>query len=759
MGRLKRYLLLIVLPALFCVPLPAQVTISGVDYVPDYNDPKEYEIGGITVSGVRYLDHEVLVNLSGLNVGDKITLPTGGEISDAIRKLWKQGLFSDIEISIEKIIGDIIFLDIFLQERPRLSRFSISGVRKSEADDIRDMIKLVKGSQITDNIINNSKNIIKDYFVDKGFYNTVVTISKKDDSTMVNNVIVDIVINKKERVKINEILIEGNEIITDGKLRRSMKDTKQKTWYNIFKSSKFIDSDFKTDKQKLITKYNENGFRDAYILSDTVVVHDEKTLNVIIKVDEGRKYYFRDIVWVGNTKYKSDYLNGLLGIKKGDVYNQTMMDENLNLNPNGVFSLYQDNGYLFSFISPVEVNVENDSIDIEMQVYEGKQATIDRVTITGNTKTNEHVIRREIRSRPGQLYSRSDITRSIRELATLGYFDPEKLNLNPTPKPEEGTVDLEYIVEEKPSDQIELSGGWGANMIVGTLGVTFSNFSARNFFKKNAWRPLPSGDGQRLSLRAQSNGKWYQSYNMMFVEPWLGGKKPNSLTTSVYHTIYTSGLSRWSKDDNGDLIRDSLGNKVQDEDYYAMKITGVALGFGKRLSWPDDFFTLYEELSYQNYNLNNYTYRQLFDFNDGVSNNISLKVVFGRNSIDAPIYPRSGSMFSLTGQLTPPYSLVFSDRDYINMADKEKYKFIEYHKWKFESSWFSKLAGNLVLNARAEFGYLGMYNKDWGHSPFEGFNLGGDGLMTYNIYGMETIALRGYENGSLTPDNGGNLYD
>ncbi len=751
----------------------SQISVNSESIDIDYSNPQEYEIGGITISGIKYLDHEVLINLSGLSVGDKVFIPGEG-ISDAVRKLWKQGLFSDIKISVEKIIGENVFLNIYLQERPRLSRFSFTGIKKGEAEDIREMVKLVRGNQITDNVVNNTKNIIRNYFIEKGFYNTEVNIIKEDDSTLVNNVSLKIIINKNEKIKINEIRFEGNlttkeykeklqanetgfwktrivkSPFTDQKLRRKMKETKQKTWYNVFKTSKYIEKEYKNDKKKIIAKYNEFGFRDAVITSDTVYIFDDKTLNINIKIDEGNKYYFRNITWVGNTKYKSDYLNNLLGIKKGDVYNQTLLDESLFMNQNGVFSLYQDNGYLFSSITPIEINIENDSIDIELRIYEGKPARIRNVIIVGNTKTNEHVIRREIRSRPGQLYNRSDITRSIRELATLGYFDPEKLNLNPTPHPEDGTVDLEYIVEEKPSDQIELSGGWGAQMIVGTLGVSFNNFAASKFFKKESWRPIPTGNGQRLSVRAQSNGRWYQAYNMSFVEPWLGGKKPNSFHISLYHTILSNGQAR--------RIKDTSDVKIDNPDYQGMKITGISLGLGTRLKWPDDFFTAHGELSYQHYNLNNYQYRNLFSFSKGVSNNISLKGIFGRSSVSQPIYPRSGSSFSVSLQITPPYSLV-SNKDYTIMNDEDKYKFIEYHKWKFNVSWFSSLAGKLVLNTRAEFGFLGMFNKDYGYSPFEGFNLGGDGLVTYNLYGMETIALRGYENGSLTPASGGNVYD
>jgi len=691
----------------------------------NYSNIKDYEIGGINVTGIKYLDHNVIINLSGLNIGDSITIP-GDIISDAIKNLWKQGLFSDIKISVNKLIGNVIFLEIYLQEQPRLSKFSLNGVNKSEADDLREKIKLVKGSQVTENIINNSKNIIRNHFIDKGFYNNTVEIIKIDDSLMVNNTILKINVEKGKRVKINEIAFKGDSVFKEKKLRRFMKDTKQQAWYHIFKTSKYTEITFKDDKAKIIEKYNSKGYRDVKIISDSVYKFNEKRLNINISIDEGNKYYFRNITWNGNTKYTTEKLSESLGIKKGDIFDQSVLDNKLIIDQNSVSSLYLDDGYLFFSATPVEVLVDNDSIDLEIRIYEGKQAIIDNVIITGNTKTNDRVIRREIRSKPGQLFNRSDIIRTQRELAQLGYFDPEKLNVNPTPNPTEGTVDLEYIVEEKPSDQVELSGGWGAGMIVGTLGVSFNNFSASNILNKNAWRPLPSGDGQRLSVRAQSNGSYYQAYNMSFVEPWLGGKKPNSLTVSLYHTIQTNGVKKSSE-----------GRK-------SIKISGIALGLGRRLYWPDDFFTLYNELSYQFYNLDKW---DAFLFDNGRANNISFSTTFARNSIDAPIYPRKGSSFSLALQLTPPFS-AFNNKDYTTMSDSAKYKWVEYHKWTFKSSWFTNLAGNLVMNARAEFGFLGLYNRAIGPSPFEGFYVGGDGLSGYNLYGRETISLRGYDSGS-----------
>ena len=715
--------------------------VSLSDFEVDYTYPLEYEIGGITVSGIKYLDSDIIISLTGLKVGEKVKIP-GEKYANAVTKLWKQGLFSDVKIVVTKQVGNIVFLDIQLKERQRLSVFTFEGIRKGEADDLREELKLSRGKQITENILNNAKNIIKNYFIDKGFLYVKVDVVKEDDPKLSNYVILTFKIDKGQRIKINDIIFKNNTVFSEKKLRRAMKETKVKKFYRIFKSSKFIEKEYRDDLKKVLAKYNEHGYRDARIIKDTIYKVSEKLINIEITVYEGKQYFFRNITWKGNTKYSSDILSKLLGIKKGDVYNKKLLDENLYMNPNGVFSLYQDNGYLFSSITPIETQVEGDSIDVEIQVYEGKKARINRVSVIGNTKTHDHVILREIRTLPGDMYNRSKIIRTQRELATLGFFDPEKLNVNPTPDPVTGTVDLQYVVEEKLSDQIEMSLGWGAQMFVGTLGLVLNNFSLKNVFKKEGWKPLPSGDGQRLAIRAQSNGYYYQGYSFSFVEPWLGGKKPNSLTVSVYHSIYSNGLFN-----------------IPEEEKQYMKISGVALGLGRRLKVPDDFFTLYNELNYQLYNLHNYQYYNLFSYNDGISNNLSFTTIFGRNSVDQPIYPRRGSTFSLSVKITPPYSLFKKNVNYSSLSDQEKYKWIEYHKWKLKAEWYTRIVENLVLETKGEFGYLGYYNKDIGHSPFEGFNLGGDGLMTYNIYGMETIPLRGYENGSLTPAGGGNLYN
>ena len=731
-----------------------QVSLGGSEDF-NYSKPAEYEIGGITVSGIKYLDSRALVNLSGLAVGDKIQVP-GEEITSAIEKLWKQGLFSDIKITSKKIVDKTIFLNIYLQERPRLSKFALKGMKKSEAEDLRDILSLRKGDQVTDNILNNSKNKIRTFFIDKGYYNVKINVRQVNDTSLLNNVILYFEVDKKEKVKIKQINFSGNNVMndtskflfldvlpttmmSDAKLQRYMKETKQKKFTRLFKTSKFINANFVEDKKNIIAKYNSIGYRDAQIVSDSVYKYNERLISIDIKISEGERYYFGDITWIGNAKYSSALLTAALGINKGDIYDQELLDNKLFVAENSVSSIYLDNGYLFFSLTPVEISVDNNTINIEMRIYEGKQARVKNVTIVGNTKTHEHVIRREVRTKPGELFSRKDIIRTQRELAQLGYFNPEKLNVNPKPNPVDGTVDLEYIVEEKPSDQIELSGGWGAQMIVGTLGLTFNNFSLRNFFKGSAWSPLPSGDGQRLNLRAQTNGVYYQAYSMSFTEPWLGGKKPNSLTVSLYHNIYTNG------------------RKLSDPSRQSMKITGVALGLGRRLKWPDDFFTLYNELAYQLYDLNKYEYMSLFKFTDGKANNISFKTVISRNSVDQPIYPRRGSLFSVSFQFTPPYSL-FNGKDYTTMDSKQRYEFVEYHKWKFSAAWYQRIVGDLVVVARGELGILGMYNHEVGPSPFEGFNVGGDGLMSYNISGTETIALRGYSNGSLTPAGAGNAY-
>ncbi|HKR06939.1 MAG TPA: outer membrane protein assembly factor BamA [Bacteroidia bacterium] len=719
--------------------LQAQVQL-GEESTIDYANPKEYTIGGITVSGIRYLDENVLKTLSGLAVGDKIKVP-GEKISKAIENLWKQNLLADVKIEYTKIEGDNIFLNIAMTERPRLSKFSFTGVTKSEANKLREKINLVSGKIVNENLIKVTSYEVKEFFTDKGYLNATVKIDVINDSIPANSQTLTINVEKNKKTKIHKINIEGNTVFKDKKLRRQMKDTKQKQWWNVFRSSKFIEENLVQDKQRIIDKYTEKGYRDARIVFDTVYRYNKKMVNIDLRIDEGHKYYFRTITWVGNTKYRSGQLDTLLGIRKGDVYNQKRLDEGLNMSANGrdISSLYMDDGYLFFQINPVEIQVENDSIDIEMRMYEGKQATINKITVTGNTKTNDKVVLREIRTKPGQLFSRQDVIRTQRELAQLGYFDPEKLGVNPKPNAADGTVDIDYVVEEKPSDQVELSGGWGAGQVVGTLGVSFNNFSARNIFRKGNWTPLPSGDGQKLSLRFQTNGVYYQSYNASFTEPWLGGKKANALSVSFFRSVQTNGQPRSS------------------DSRQSISINGASVGLGKRLQWPDDFFSIYYEASYSYYALNNY--QTSFLFSDGYSNNLNFQVTLSRNSVNQPIYPSAGTSFAFTIQATPPYSL-FSNTDYTTATDRVKYKFIEYHKWKFTSSWFTPITGKkLILATKASFGFLGYYNKDIGQSPFERFYLGGDGLSGFSLDGREIIAHRGYDNQSLSPSVGGTIYD
>jgi outer membrane protein insertion porin family len=713
----------------------AQITIGGDSIKLDYSNPTEYEIAAITVDGVQYYDKGIIVMLSGLSIGDKIDVP-GEKLSIAIENLWKQGLFGDIEIIADKIEGKKIFLRLKLEERPRLSRFAFKGISRSEADKLRDKIKLIRDKVVNDELIVSTTNLVKDYYRDKGYYDAQVSITQEPDSNLVNKVLLTINVKQNKKIKINKINIIGNSLVADGKLRRSMKDTKERKWYSLFTTSKFIEENYKVDKQSIIAVYNENGFRDAAIIHDSVYRYDSKSLNIDIVVEEGRKYYFRDITWVGNTKYNSDTLNRVLGIKRGDVYNQSTLEGSLFSSPNGtdVSSLYMDMGYLFFSVTPVEVSVSGDSIDFEMRVYEGKPAIINKITIVGNTKTNDHVILREIRTKPGQLFRRSDIILTQRELAQLGYFNPEALQVNPKPDPINGTVDIEYVVEEKPSDQIELSGGWGAGRLVGTLGVTFNNFSARNMFKKGMWRPLPAGDGQRLSIRGQTNGIFFQSYNFSFTEPWLGGRKPNSLTFSIFHTAQSNGFAK------------SDSNRV------ALRVTGGTIGLGTRWKRPDNYFNAFYSLNLQNYDNDRF-------ISSLATNSFSatLGITISRNSIDQPIYPREGSNISFSLQATPPWSLRVN-KDGIGFRqyaadDLNKYKLIEYHKWKFDVTWYHSLVGKLVLCARAHVGYLGFYNSSIGTSLFERFQVGGSGLSNFNLVGTEIIALRGYPDGSLSPGN------
>ncbi|MBN1131734.1 MAG: outer membrane protein assembly factor BamA [Bacteroidales bacterium] len=730
--------------------LSFQITAQELSYdsipVMDYSVPKELVIADIRVSGIEFIQKEVLISLSGLKEGKTIMVP-GDDITNVLKKFWSQGLFSDAKISAYKITRDSIWIDIYLKEQPRMSSLNIEGIGKSESQDVMEKINLRNGQQVTDDIINNTRRIIREHFIEKGFLNTDVVITMKDDSVRVNMVELNIDVHKNDRIKIEEIYFTGNNSFKEQVLRRKMKNTK-KVNINFFKASKLVSDDFSEDKAKLIAFYNENGYRDAKILSDSIAFIAENRINLYITIEEGNKYYFGDIEWIGNTKYPSELLSAVLGIEKGDIFDQSILDERLFIDEDAVNSVYLDNGYLFFDLTPIEVSVEDDTIDFEMRIYEGKKATINEVIIKGNTRTNEHVVRRELRTRPGDLFSKQELIRTVRELANLGHFDPEQIAPNPIPNPADGTVDLEYKLVERATDQLEVSGGYGAGMLVGTIGIRFSNFAARRLFDPKAWRPVPSGDGQTLSIRAQTNGRYYQSYNFSFVEPWFGGKKPNSFSVSVYYSKinpnYYSYYNYWT------------GGDVPDEH---MKIFGASLGLGRRLSWPDDFFTLYNSITYQRYKMKDYTG---FLAENGTFNNFSFTATLGRNSQDQIIYPRRGSNLSLSLQITPPYSRFNQKFDYLNAPEEEKYRWVEYHRWMFKADWYYTIFENLVLMTRMHFGWLGHYNDDIGPSPFEGFDLGGDGLSGYNLYGRETIAQRGYPNSSLTPTvNGkksGNVY-
>jgi outer membrane protein insertion porin family len=718
--------------------LTAQTVRTGSQITVDYNNPREYIIGGISVSGLNFMDQSIIIMVSQLTVGEKIIVP-GEDIAQAINNIWKQGLFTDVSIGVTSIQDDQIFLDIALKERPRLSKFEFTGAKKSDVTKITEKLSLVRGDVITENMLFRAETIIKDYYIDKGYLKPVVEVTQKSDTIRPNSIHLEFDVDRGRRTRISEVVVNGNEALSDRQIKRLMKKTRERSLRFIFNSSKLIQDDFIADKQKIIDRYNELGKRDAVIYRDTVYFVEDNRIVIELFIDEGPTYYFRDITWVGNTVYSDELLSGILGLRKGDVYNQTLLNKNLFMNMEAgidVSSLYLDDGYLFFSVTPIEVNVSNDSIDLELRIYEGKQAEISKVTVTGNTKTNDHVILREIRTRPGMLFSRSDIIRSQRDIIQLGYFDQEKIDVVPTPNPIDGTVDILYVVEETSSDQIELSGGWGANRIIGTLGLSFNNFSARSILKKDAWRPLPSGDGQKLSVRGQTYGRGYVSYNLSFMEPWLGGKKPNAFSISLFQNTMRN---------NEPKVSDRYG-------YFST--LGGTVGLARRLRVPDDFFYLRQTISFQHYSLSNSgsILGSSFAIGDGNYSNLSYGIDFGRNSVDAPLFPRQGSEVTIGLQATPPYSLI-SGADMEGKSPEEMYKWLEYHKWKFNTTWYTRLVGDLILSTRTRMGFLGFYNKDIGVSPFERYYLGGDGLSNWSIDGREVIAMRGYENLSLTQTN------
>ena len=756
----------------------AQQTVAPVDTLTASSPTIDYAIpsGDLTIANIAIVGSEtyedyVLIGFSGLSVGQKIKVP-GTEISGAVKRFWKQGYFSDVRVLATKIQNDSIWLELHLKQRPRISKVNYYGLKKSEEEDLQTKLALTKGSQITPDLLDRSKIAIKKEMAGKGYYNAEVFMYEKADPAQAGSVILDVNVDKKEKIKVREIYVTGNQALSLNKIDATMKKTnRQANILNIFRSKKFVQDEFKNDKDALIAKYNEIGYRDAAIVFDSVAKYDETHVDVYLTVDEGKKYYFRDIKWAGNTVYPSDYLDRVLNVRTGDVYNLKLLNKRLTEDEDAVSKLYQDNGYLFFNIDPVEVKVESDSIDYEMRMYEGKPATINNVTITGNTRLYEHVIRRELRVKPGNLYSQSDLVRTLRELAQMKQFDEEKLykGVDIQPNQEDGTVDVGLNLETKSSDQVEFSAGWGQSGLVFSLALKFTNFALQNVFKKDMYKILPQGEGQTFSIKAQTNGIYYQNYGLSFYEPWLGGKRPNSLSVSVYYSIQTGLSKRYQQAYMDNTYYNSLlyGNNYSsgvgteyDKNIY-LRTLGASVGIGTRLDWPDDYFALYSELSYQRYDLKNW-YKYYFGFETGLSNNLALGVTLSRNSIFNPIYTRRGSSFALSVKATFPYSLV-DGKDYTSIPDIDKYKWIEYHKWKFSAKMFTPLTKDekLVLMARAEYGFLGYYNKNK-RSPFEKFYVGGDGMSGYTTAGTETVGLRGYESGSLTPQNSngynGNLY-
>ena len=746
-------------------PVSAQVVVgSDIEYDIDYLTPKTYEIGGITVENNDNLDQRMVLLVAGLQVGDVVKVP-GDKISTAIDNLWQQGLFEDVQILLTRIQDGKIFLKIVLVGRPKMTAFSIHGVSGNDADKIKKDFNIRSGDVVTENLLKTTCNKARAYYTDKGYTNAEVSVKLIDDTSNKGNyVFVDYTIKKGKRVKIDSLIIEGNEQIATNKLLRKMRNThdvhyakKMFVWTKGFWSrSKYRDFEFQDDLESIISYYNEKGFRDARIVYDTMYqvassdlkISDKKKskqdrLKVKVKIFEGRPYYFRNITFSGNTVYSSKTLADHLRINKGDPYNKTVLETNLTYNPSGtdIYSMYMDNGYFFFNATPVEVLVENDSIDIEIRIVEGKQARIRNVTVEGNTVTNDKIIMRELHTKPGDLFSRDALIRSRRELVTLGYFKEETLIPEPHPNKEDGTVDIVYKVEENHTSQLQLQGGYGNGMIIGQVGIQLNNFSARNLFNKKAWNPLPAGDGQKLVLNAVSNGSYYYAVNLGFTEPWLGGKRPQSLGVSVSHNLISNGF--W-QDKNSD-------------GYYSLRITGGSVSLTRRLKWPDDYFILSQSLSYKHYYLNNYNYLTSY-FTNGHSNDLSYSIGISRNSLDSPIYPRSGSEISVAGFVTPPYSLL-NGKDYSAVDNSEKYKWLEYYKVNIRGSWMLNIIGDVVLNARFRFGYMGHYNDDIGASPFGRYYVGGDGLSSWMLDGREVIPLRGYQNAKLSDDDGATVFD
>jgi len=759
-------------------PLPTEKIAEELPVISySLTNNKLYTLAGIKVSGVENYGYEdyVLIGISGLTVGDHITVP-GDKITEAAKKFWKHGLFSDVSIVATKQTADSVWIEIRLKPNPTISTINYYGVKKSEREDIEAKIGVAKGSQITPNIINRIRKRIKDYFDGKGFSNAEIAIRQSDDLSNEGKAILDITVNKNEKTKIESITFTGNKNLSDYVLKMAMKKTNEGfsltkrpklSVLKLFRTKNFVDEEYKKDLDNVLSKYHEKGFRDAQILSDSVVKVNDKKVAIRINLTEGNKYHIRNINWVGNTLYPSTTLDYILNMQPKDVYNQKKLDNRLQSDDDAVSNVYYNNGYIFAQLAPVETYVENDSVDIEIRVFEGQQATIKRVIITGNDRVYEDIVRRELLTKPGQLFSREAIMSSLREVSQMGHFDPENLKPGIVPDPESGTVDITYPLTSKANDQVEFSAGWGQTGIIGRMSLKFSNFSFKNLLHPKTYKGIiPQGEGQTLTLSGQTNGKYYQSYSVSFVDPWFGGKRPNSLQVSAYYMIttqlddryynsyYNSMYSGYGYGGYGGYGDYGSGGYAYDENK-SMKIFGLSVGYGKRLSWPDYLFNFMVDLSYQRYMLKNWNY---FVITNGSANSLSLGLTLSRNSTDNPIYTRKGSEFTASVNFTPPYSL-FDKQDYASMTanDPRKYEWIEFHKWKFKSKLFIPLANpetmkkTPVLMSRVEYGFLGSYNPNK-RTPFETYYVGGDGMTGYSsIYATEIIGLRGYSNGSLTP--------
>ena len=776
MTKINKVLMLLALSGV-SLTMSAQQKIVNPD-ITYSGTPKTYKLAGLTVTGIEGYEDYVLTGISGLTVGQELEVP-GTAITDAVKRYWKHGLFSDVSISADSIVGDNIYLKIHLAPRPRISTINYNGLKKTEREDMEKKLGLLKGGQITPNMIDRAKILAKKYFEDKGYKNAEVFIRQRDDVAAKNQVILDIDVDKKEKLKVRSIIIDGDNQLGEKKIKGTLfsKGAFAKTHEagklaNILKSKKFTPERWAEDKKNLITKYNEYGYRDAMIVKDSVWNVDPKHVDIYVKVDEGKKYYIRNIKWVGNTIYTTDYLSRLLDMKKGDVYNQTYLNKRLSQDEDAVGNAYWNNGYLFYNLQPTEVNIVGDSIDLEMRITEGQQARINRVRINGNDRLYENVVRRELRTKPGDLFSKEALQRSARELASMGHFDPEAINPVPEPNYEDGTVDINYNLKQKSNDQVELSLGWGQTGVIGRVGLKLNNFSMANLFRKNRDHRgiMPIGDGETLSLGAQTNGTYYQSYNAQYSTNWLGGKRPIQFSVGMSYSKQTDVSSNYYNSgymNNYNNYRYGYGNYNYNsyENYYDpdkyVKLLSVYAGWGKRLNWPDDYFTLSLQLQYQRYMLRNWRY---FIMSNGSANNLNLNIALNRTSTDNQLFPRRGSDFSVSLTITPPWSK-WDGKDYAHLAtdrnsptysqeQQEKYRWVEYHKWKFKARTFTALTSGqkcFVLMTRVEFGLLGSYNK-YKKSPFETYYMGGDGMSGYSTgYAEETVGLRGYENGSLTP--------